>query len=348
MKIAILRESKRDAQSRIVENRVVMPPDVVEKLISALPHTRVFVEAHAGQKIGHTDKEYEAVGAKMVSHTQAFKADLVLGVKETQYTDFHNIHKNNIVISFQHFAASGYRTKKAKSTKATYICLETIQIDNKFPCLAPMSEAAAKVVARHADMFALINQKTIASGLSFKESKRLKVTILGAGTVGKTAAREFSARGLEVHLLDRPNIGKLKKSIEGSFFVVSAMYCAGACPEKLVTKELLNKMIPGGCAYPVDIDQGGGIEGVKETSILDPFKLPKIKGTNIYHFAPPNLPSLGAQNASEALGHVILPYVIEIVKKGIEKAARENPAIKNGINIQNGEIVHPGLASVFN
>jgi len=106
-------------------------------------------------------------------------------------------------------------------------------------------------------------------------------------------------------------------------------------------------MAEEGCAYVVDIDQGGGIEGAVETSILDIFELPKIEGTDVYCFAPPNIPSLGAKTASEALGKVVLPYVIDILKFGLDAAVKRNKAIKLGINIMEGKIIHQGLASVF-
>ena len=139
----------------------------------------------------------------------------------------------------------------------------------------------------------------------------------------------------------------LRNSIRNSFFLVSAMYLSGKKPEKLVTVDLLKTMAAGGCVYPVDIDQGGGVQGVMETSILEPFDLPIIPGTEVFFFAPPNLPSMGARTTSEALGTVVLPYLVEIINKGLNKAAEENPAINSGINIQAGKIVHPGLATVF-
>jgi alanine dehydrogenase len=125
------------------------------------------------------------------------------------------------------------------------------------------------------------------------------------------------------------------------------MYTSGKRPEKMVTMDLLKTMLPGGCVYPIDIDQGAGVEGVIETSILEPFELPVIPGTEVFFFAPPNIPSMGARTTSEALGTVILPYLIEIINKGLEKAAEDNPVIKSGINIKDGKIAHPGLATVF-
>ncbi|OGB89411.1 hypothetical protein A2625_07990 [candidate division WOR-1 bacterium RIFCSPHIGHO2_01_FULL_53_15] len=374
--LAVLRESKRDTKGREVENRVIFIPDLVQKIKARCPSAAVFVEKDAGKKIDFPDNLYVKAGAAICSHDEALGKDLIAGVKETKAEDFPKL-RDNIFLSFQHFAQSRERTENALRTKAAYITLETME-DRKegypfFPCLAPMSEAAAKVIARHADEFALLSKKIIASGLPETGLHGLKTTILGGGSVGRTAAEEFSERGCEVTLLDKnpvrvrslaeyfkanaarfPKVAvlamnqeNLRSAIQDSFFLVSSMYTSGRKPDKLVKIGLLKMMIPGGCVYPVDIDQGGGVEGVIETSILEPFDLPVIPGTEVSFFAPPNLPSMGARTASEALGTVVLPYVVEIINKGLEKAAAENHVIASGINIKNGRIVHPGLASVF-
>ncbi len=351
MKISVLRESKVDASGREVENRVILTPSLVAELTGACPAVEIQVERGAGSKIGFTDDDYLKAGVqKIASRMEALSADLILGVKETRLEDYKDLNRN-IFMSYQHFAESRERTQAAIDSGATFICLETMEkgIDGKktFPCLAPMSEAAARVVVRHADWFALVSKKIIGSGLSQTDCKNLKVVILGAGNVGRTAAREFGNRGYEVHLIDRDNLEKLPRSIAGAFFAVSSMYTSGIKPQKLITKELLKTMLPGGCVYPVDIDQGGGIEGVFQTSILEPFDLKKIEGTEVFCFAPPNLPSLGARTTSEALGETVLPYVIEIINSGLDTAAKQDPTIKSGINISSGKITHSGLASVF-
>ncbi|MEA3493724.1 MAG: hypothetical protein U9R38_04995 [Candidatus Margulisiibacteriota bacterium] len=374
--VSILRELKTDTKKREVENRVVLVPSLVSELKIKCRDIDVFVERDAGKKIDFSNEDYKAAGARVVSHREALSKDLVLGVKETGPDDFKFL-QDNIWISYQHFAQSKKRTGLALKTKATFIALETMESKINghpfFPCLAPMSEAAAKVIARHADEYALIKKKIITSGLPETGMHGVKTVILGGGTVGKTAAEEFSERGCEVLLLEKypERLKKLEKyfreheirfpkvkvigispenlrnSIKDSFFIVSAMYTSGKKPEKIVTLDLLKTMMDGGCIYPVDIDQGGGIEGVLETSIHEPFDLPVIPRTKAFFFAPPNLPSMGARTTSEALGLVILPYVTEIINKGLEKAAEDDPVIKSGINIKAGKIIHPGLAEVF-
>jgi alanine dehydrogenase len=378
--IGIMRESKLDSKGREIESRVVLSPALVKEIFSRCQGIEVFVEKDAGKKIEFSNRDYENAGAKITSHKDVLSKDLVLGVKETKNSDFMKL-RANVFFSFQHFAKSKERTllalKASKQKGAIFVAFETMETRKNnfafFPCLSPMSEAAAKVVARHADEYALLAKKIITSGLPETGLHGVKTTILGGGSVGKTAAEEFSERGCEVFILEKipgraksltdyfmdhairfPKVSvlemnpeNLRNAVRDSFFLVSAMYISGKKPEKILTVDLLKTMIPGGCVYPVDIDQGGGVEGVIETSILEPFELPVIPGTEVFFFAPPNLPSAGARTSSEALGTVILPYVVEIVNKGLNQAAKDNSIIKTGINIKDGKIAHPGLASVF-
>ena len=378
--VSILRESKVDSKGREVESRVILTPPLVRELLAKTKNVEVYVEENAGAKIDFPDSVYTAAGAKIIQHKHAINKDLVLGVKETKIEDCAKL-RDNICLSYQHFAQSRERTETALNTsrekKTVFMALETME-DKKngislFPCLAPMSEAAAKIIARHADEYALIAKKIITSGMPETGLHGVKTAVIGGGSVGKTAAEEFSERGCEVYLLEKnverqkyladyfkingirfPKVKvidfspeNLRASIRDSFFLVSAMYTSGKKPEKIITVELLKAMQAGGCIYPIDIDQGGGVEGVIETSLLEPFELPSIPQTEVFFFAPPNLPSMGARTTSEALGTVVLPYIIEIVNKGLERAAEENQIINTGINIKEGKIFHPGLASVF-
>lgn len=370
--IAILRESKTDSKGREVENRVIIPAPLLQQVKDKFPWLEICVESGAGARIDFPDPSYEQIGAYICTRGKALEQELVLGVKETRMEDFSKLGLN-IFMSYQHFAASRERTEAAMKTRATFIALETMEEDGKFPCLMPMSEAAAKIIARHADEYALLSKKIITSGLPETGLHGTKVAVIGGGSVGKTAAEEFSERGCEVTLLEKnparlkflaehfkanqirfPKVKALeitpeniRNAVRDSLFLVSSVYVSGRKPEKLITLDVLKTMIAGGCVYPVDIDQGGSVEGVVETSILEPFDLPTIPGTGVFFFAPPNLPSMGARTASEALGTVVIPYVMEIIEKGLDKAAEDNATIKSGINIQNRKIIHPGLASVF-
>ncbi|HLG31016.1 MAG TPA: hypothetical protein VI387_12470, partial [Candidatus Brocadiales bacterium] len=61
-----------------------------------------------------------------------------------------------------------------------------------------------------------------------------------------------------------------------------------------------------------------------------------------------NMPGAVGRTSTYALTNVTLPYALEIANKGYIQAARENPAIKRGINIVKGKITNKAVAETFN
>jgi alanine dehydrogenase len=44
---------------------------------------------------------------------------------------------------------------------------------------------------------------------------------------------------------------------------------------------------------------------------------------------------------------VTLPYVLQLAKKGLDRAVRENPALTQGVNIRQGKVTNPAVAATF-
>ena len=42
-----------------------------------------------------------------------------------------------------------------------------------------------------------------------------------------------------------------------------------------------------------------------------------------------------------------LPYVLQLAKKGFERAVRENPALAQGVNIREANVTNPAVAETF-
>lgn len=83
MLVAVVKELKQG------EGRVACTPENVRKLTDA--GHKVIVEKNAGIGSGFSNDMYEKEGAKIVTHEQAWEADLVIKVK--------NLMKANINIS---------------------------------------------------------------------------------------------------------------------------------------------------------------------------------------------------------------------------------------------------------
>ncbi len=98
MKIGLPKEIKNN------ENRVALPPAAVYELVQE-GHD-VFVETGAGEGSTFSDEAYRSVGAKIVSVKDAWRADMVMKVKEPLPEEYPFLHEGLILFTYFHIAAN--------------------------------------------------------------------------------------------------------------------------------------------------------------------------------------------------------------------------------------------------
>jgi|GEM_PF-2814273 len=124
--------------------------------------------------------------------------------------------------------------------------------------------------------------------------------------------------------------------------VSTTAYILGAHAQKLVTQAKLEKARQrnpqkGWVLIPVDIDQGGGIEGVEETSHKNPFRQ---VGRDV-HYAVPNQPGAIPRQTSIDISLGAAKYLILISLYGVEKAVQIAPELGYAVDISGGRITNP-------
>ena len=56
------------------------------------------------------------------------------------------------------------------------------------------------------------------------------------------------------------------------------------------------------------------------------------------------MPSLVPRTSTYALTNSTLPYVEALADRGIDKALRQDPSLRRGVNVLEGDLVYPGVA----
>ncbi|MGB5584430.1 MAG: alanine dehydrogenase, partial [Gammaproteobacteria bacterium] len=82
------------------------------------------------------------------------------------------------------------------------------------------------------------------------------------------------------------------------------------------------------------IDQGGSVENIHATS----YEQPVYRHNDVMLQAVPNMPGAVPRTASQALSSAVLPYLVELLERGLEKSR-----LKAATVVQNGEIIDPVL-----
>lgn len=347
------------------ENRVAVTPSGARELV-AHGHT-VYVQTAAGTGSGFTDADYAGAGALILPTIEAVYdiAEMIIKVKEPIEAEYPLIKKGQVVFTYFHFASDRSLTDAMLASGAVCIAYETVRLpDRSLPLLVPMSEVAGRMSVQEACRFMERPQggRGILMG-GVPGVKPARVLILGAGIVGRNAAKMAAGMGADVTVADislptlrhvadvmPANVKTLYSSrhnieqeLPHADVVIGSVLVPGAKAPHLITRDMLRLMQPGSILVDVAIDQGGCFE----TSVPTTHSEPTYVLDGIVHYAVANIPGAVPRTSTLALTNATLPYALRLADKGWQKACREDPALAQGVNIADGKITFPGVAEAF-
>ncbi len=350
MRIGIPREIKPQ------EGRIALVPAAVAQLVAEGHH--VLVEQGAGVQSGYHDTRYRAAGAELVAGAAALydRAELIVKVKEPLPEEVVLLRKEQRLFSFLHLAAASELMRQLCAVGLTAVAFETVQTaSGQLPLLAPMSDIAGRVavqVGAH-----LLHRPQGGKGLllgGLPAAERGRVVILGAGVAGGNAALLAADMGAEVTVFDRnrdklgrmralgnnvtalhPYPDALHDAVISADLLIGAVLIPGRRAPHLVSADTVRDMDEGSVIVDIAVDQGGCIETTRPTTYTDPTFV--VDG--VIHFGVTNMPGAVPRSASQALSAALTPYVSRLARDDWQSDA----ALSRGINVADGEIVHPAL-----
>jgi alanine dehydrogenase len=184
--------------------------------------------------------------------------------------------------------------------------------------------------------------------------------VLGAGAVGREAARMAIGLGADVTVLNRgvdklaalnlvfgaelktlqSNAAVIEETVAASDLVIGAVLVPGGAAPKLVSRDLVARMRPGSVMVDVAIDQGGCFETSRPTTHADPVYLEE----GVIHYCVTNMPGAVPRTSAFALNNATLPFVRAMADKGVMAALGGDPHLLAGLNVCRGEITHASVA----
>ena len=84
-----------------------------------------------------------------------------------------------------------------------------------------------------------------------------------------------------------------------------------------------------------------------ETTRLTTHAKPTFKVHGVIHYGVPNMPGAVPRTATFSLTNATLPYVLKLANLGVERALKEDEALRRGLNLWRGEIRHAGVAEAY-
>jgi alanine dehydrogenase len=350
-------------ETRPGEHRVALTPWGVKALVQR--GHRVWVETGAGAAAGHPDADYQSGGATIgFGRGEAFaRGQLIAAVSAPEARQYELLQPGQVVFAFWSLPAARPEDVRALlAREVAAVGLEAIEDDaGVAPVLTSMSEIAGELAV------------TIGAGLLLNEfgGKGILLggasavppahfVVLGAGVVGRAAARAALGMGAQVTLLDvrverlreaaaclpRPlttmlaSAPNVEKAISFADLVLGAVAVHGQRAPVLVTREMLRLMRPRTVVLDLSIDMGGCFETSRPTQ----FPQPTYEVDGIVHFCVPNLPATAARSSTLALTNAVLPYLQYVTDEGFLAALRTHADLRRGVYTHAGRVVRPSLA----
>jgi alanine dehydrogenase len=356
MKIGVPKEIK------VHEYRVGLVPASVAELVRA--GHEVVVERGAGAGIGSTDADYDSVGARIAPDAAAVfaAADLIVKVKEPQAGEIAMLRRGQALFTYLHLAPDPEQTRGLMGAGATAIAYETVtDAKGGLPLLAPMSEVAGRMAAQvgaHYLEKAQGGEGILLGGVAGVAPG--KVCVLGAGTVGREAARMAVGLGAEVTVLNRgvaklaeldlvfgnrlrtvqSNTAMVEHYVADADLVVGAVLVPGGAAPKVVSADLVARMRKGSVIVDVAIDQGGCVATSRPTTHADPV----FVANGVTHYCVTNMPGAVPRTSAFALNNATLPFVMAMANRGVAAALRGDAHLRAGLNVMDGRVTCAAVA----
>ena len=347
------------------EYRVGLTPSSVKEVL-AHGHT-VLIEKSAGAGIGVSDEQYAKLGAQIRSTAAEIfaEAELIVKVKEPQPSEVAMLRAGQVLFTYLHLAADPALAQALAATGVVGIAYETVTAaDGSLPLLAPMSEVAGRLAIQAG---ARCLERTMGgSGVLLGGVPGVapaEVVVIGGGVVGTNAIQMAVGLQAQVTVLDKslPRLRQLDAQFGGRLttifatrdsletyseradLVIGAVLIPGAAAPKLVTRAMLSRMKPGAVIVDVAIDQGGCAETSHPTTHAEPTYIVE----QIVHYCVANMPGAVPRTSALALNNATLPFVLRLADLGHPRALANDPHLSNGLNVIDGNIVHPGVMAAM-
>jgi alanine dehydrogenase len=347
------------------ERRVALTPAGVHAL-QQTGHS-VLVQSDAGLGSGFSTEAYREAGAAIAYSAEEIfgRADLLLKVLPPTVRECEWIPERCLLFSAVHLGALNPKVHEIlRDRAATAVGLELIEDSRHgLPVVTAMGEIAGMLLPQIAGRF--LETTHGGRGILLGGAAGIpaaNVVIIGAGTVGTTAARMFLGAGANVTVMD-DDINRLRhvemllgkmtntvlatpytisRSVVTADVVVGAILIRGRRTPHVVSEAAVRKMRHGSLIIDVSIDQGGCVETSRPTRLSEPVFVKH----GITHHCVPNIPASVSRAASHALNNVMLSYVTEVADRGAEAFA-EDQTLQRGVYMYDGRCTREELAALL-
>lgn len=290
---------------------------IPEHLRSVKHPEMVYVEQGYGVVLGYTDNEYLDMGAKIVSHDEILKKDIICDPKIGD-ADYLNHLDGQTIFGWVHAVQNRDITDILVNNHLTAYAWEDMY-DRGRHCFWRNNEIAGEAAVIHAFML---------HGLFPYDAK---VAVIGRGNVARGVVKTLNYFGAQITTYDRRTERLFRDEIGDYDVVVNAILWDTSRHDHIIYRDDLLRMKPGAMIIDVSCDRNGGVE----TSIPTTIEHPDYLVNGIRHYVVDHTPSLFYKTTSLSLSLETVRYLDYLVA-GYPK---DNTILSKALIVERGKIL---------
>lgn len=354
------------AEIKNEEKKIALTPSLTQTLTS-LGH-KVIVQKNFAVKAGFSDAEYLKYGAEVLNSADEIysAADIIVKINPPLFDEYDMLREKQTIFAFFDYSDKNNLMKVVTDKKITTISYSKIKNSmGMYPFIKASSEIVGKTVIRIAS--SIVEKHSggaLIGGATGVEP--LKITVIGAGTVGYNAAKTAVALGADVSVMDiNPfalrnienlpgrkiktifsNHENISKVLPDTDILICAVKRKNKKQKPVITAIDIEKLKKGALVIDTGLVSGNAV--VETIDRVLPFDNPVYVNNGILYYCFPDIASLAAKTISTAISGTLANYLVSAVSyKDIIDSLRDNRDMISGVITYNGNITNEETASIF-
>ncbi|MBQ2645000.1 hypothetical protein IJG14_05450, partial [bacterium] len=312
------------------ERKIALTPSLVQTLIS-LGH-KVLIQKNFGVGAGFIDEKFTQYGAEIIDSSEQIysQSDIIVKINPPISDEYGLLKDKQIIFAFFNYSDKSSLMKVIREKKITTVSYSKIKNNQGFyPFIKASSEIVGKTVIRLAsNIMEEYSGGALLSGATGVEP--LKITVIGAGTVGFNAAKTAVSIGADVSILDiNPfvlrnienmpgrkiktyfsNEENISKLLPDTDILICAVKRRNKQQKYIIKSKDIQYLKKGALVIDTGLVSGNGV--VETLDRVLPRHNPIFCDNGILYYCFPDIASLAAKTISLAISGTLSNYLVSV------------------------------------
>ena len=274
----------------------------------------LFFEHGYGKAIGLVDSEYENLGCRMCTRSEALEQDVICEVKVGEGGYLESLHRGQTVFGWIHAVQSRGITEALVRNGLTGYAWENMFSKNRNVFWRNNEIAGEAAILHSFQCYGRMPYQT-------------NVAVIGRGNTARGAMRMLNMLGADVTQYGRNDEAVLRSELHAYDVLVNCVLWDEERKDHIISRQDLKLMKRNSMIVDVSCDEHGAIESSHPTTISNPV----FYDSGVLHYVVDHTPALFGKTSSEAVSEAAFEYLDCLALEQSNDTLEQSLAVRDGI-----------------